>query len=254
MFRRVSVILQNSFREMYRDRFFLILLFGVILLFGLSILLGELSFEEHKRILFDLGISAIHWLNLGLCLFIGGTSLRRELERQTYMTLLASPLSRFELILGKFSGILSVAIISTILLGIGLLYLLKSPELVRNFSVILIGIMFESAILLAISIFTSLIFSPFVALFTTIGIFFMGHWLESLKYFAEKSKDSSYLLFSDLMSWIFPNLYRLNWRSVYVLDTGIPIKIGILSLGHGIAWISLLIFLSSLIFNRKNLI
>ena len=87
MLRRVFVILQNSFREMYRDRFFLILLLGVILLFGLSILLGELSFEEHKRILFDLGISAIHWLNLGLCLFIGGTSLRREFERQTYLDL-----------------------------------------------------------------------------------------------------------------------------------------------------------------------
>jgi len=253
MMYRIFTISLNSFREMYRDRYFLILVLAVITFFCLSLLLGELSFEEHKRILFDLGISSIHWLNLGLCLFIGGTSLRRELERQTYMTLLSSPLSRIEFLLGKLGGIFLVSVLSTFLLGGVLLILLKSPESLRNFSVILLGISFESALLLAISVLMSLILSPFVGLFASFSIFLIGHWLESLKYFADKSKNPLYLQFADIMGWIFPNLYRLNWRSTYVLETGVPVTIGLMSLIHAIAWIGLLIFLSQLIFKRKNL-
>lgn len=253
MMHRILTISLNSFREMYRDRYFLILILAVIVFFGLSLLLGELSFEEHTRILFDLGISAIHWLNLGLCLFIGGTSLRRELERQTYMTLLASPLSRLEFLLGKFGGILLVSVVSTFLLGGGLLFLLKAPGSLQNFSVVLVGIIFEAALLLSISTLMSLILSPFVGLFASFGIFLLGHWLESLKLFADKSKNLAYINFADVMGWLFPNLYRLNWRSTYVLETGVPVGVGMMSLAHAIAWIGLLMFLSHLVFKRKNL-
>jgi ABC-type transport system involved in multi-copper enzyme maturation permease subunit len=254
MVKRVFAIIQNSFREMYRDRFFLILLFGVILFFVISLLLGELSFEEHKKILFDLGISAIHWLNLGLCLFIGGNSLRRELDRQTYMTLLASPLTRIELILGKFGGILAVSIVSTVSLGAGLWILLDSNDSLRNFAAILLGIIVESGVLLALSILLSLLLSPFVAVYSSLSIFLMGHWLESLRHFAERSKNPAYVTFADVMEWLFPNLYRLNWRSVAVLEAGIPANLGLTSLLHALAWMGLFIFLSSVVFKRKNLI
>lgn len=254
MAKRVFAIIQNSFREMYRDRFFLILVFGVILFFILSLLLGELSFEEHKKILFDLGISSIHWLNLGLCLFIGGSSLRRELDRQTYMTLLASPLTRVELICGKFGGIFAVSIVSTVLLGTCLWFLLSSNDSMRNFSAILVGVIAESGILLSLSILLSLLLSPFVAIFASLGIFMMGHWLESLILFALRSKNPAYINFATTAEWLFPNLYRLNWRSLSVLETGIPINVGIASLLHAVAWIGLFIFLSSLVFRRKNLI
>lgn len=253
MMQRILTISLNSFREMYRDRYFLILILAVVVFFGLSLLLGELSFEEHTRILFDLGISSIHWLNLGLCIFIGGTSLRRELERQTYMTLLSSPLSRLEFLLGKFGGILLVSVVSTFLLGGGLLFLLKAPGSLQNFSVVLVGIIFEAALLLSISTLMSLILSPFVGLFASFSIFLLGHWLESLKLFADKSKNLAYINFADAMGWLVPNLYRLNWRSTYVLETGVPVDVGVMSLAHALAWIGLLMFLSHLVFKRKNL-
>lgn len=251
--RRTFVIAKTAFKEIYRDRFFLVLVFGVILLFALSLLLGELSFEEHKKILFDLGLAAIHWLNLGLCLFGGGASIRKELERQTYMTLLATPLSRLELILGKFMGIFAVLITSTLILGGGLLLLLNSLELWRNFLVILLGVLMEAAIVLALSICASLLFSPFVSLFVSIGIFFTGHWLESLHIFAERSKSTLYVNFSEVISWGLPNLYRLNWRSMAILDNGLSVDVGFVSLIHGLAWVCLFLYLANLAFRRKNL-
>lgn len=254
MIQRILTITLNSFKEMYRDRYFLVLIFGVMVFFCLSLLLGQLSFEEHKRILFDLGISSIHWLNLGLCLFIGGTSIRKELERQTYMTLLASPLSRFEFLLGKFFGILFVSMVSTLLLGGGLWVLLNSPDSLRHFIAILAGIMLESAVLLALAILMSLVLSPFVGLFTCFSIFLIGHWLDSLKHFAVQSKNQTYIQFAELLDWIFPNLYRLNWRNSVALETGVPISVGLFGILHALAWVGLLLWLSSTIFKRKNLI
>lgn len=250
---RIFAVALNSFREMYRDRFFVILVVGVIFFFLISFLLGELSFEEHRRILFDVGISAIHWLNLGICLFIGGSSLRRELDRQTYMTLLSSPLSRLELILGKFLGIYSVAVISTFILGMGLFLLVRAIGSHNHFFVIIIGILSEAAILLALSVLFSLVLSPFVGIFASVGVFLTGQWLESLKFFAEQSKNPLYIQFSEMISWLFPNLYRLNWRSPFVLEEGLANNVVAASLLHGWAWVGIFLFLASLTFERKNL-
>jgi ABC-type transport system involved in multi-copper enzyme maturation permease subunit len=227
---------------------------GVIGFFILSILLGEMSFEEHNRILFDLGVSAIHWLNLGVCIFIGGGSLRRELDRQTYMTLLSTPLSRPELLVGKFIGIFSVALFSTILLGGGLFMLLKTWGALSNFIIIIIGILVESSILLMLSLLLSLVVSPFVGIFASLGIYLMGHWLESLKYFASKANSVFYFGFSEFMDWTLPNLYRLNWRSPYVLEAGLGFDIFGASIFHGIGWVVILAVIATVIFNRKNLI
>lgn len=254
MLKRIFTITLNSLREMYRDRFFLILILGVLAFFGISFLLGELSFEEHQRILFDLGISSIHWLSLGLCLFMGSNSLRRELERQTYMTLLASPLRRIEFIVGKYLGLFCVTVISTSFLGLCLFWLLGFSKSGIPFFTILLGINLEAGILLSISLLFSLLFSPFVAIFSSFGIFLMGNWLESLRFFAENSKNPMFINFAKVMVWICPNLFRLNWRSIYVLETGLPSKIIFLSCIHSMGWIGFFLFLTQVSFRRKNLI
>jgi hypothetical protein len=82
----------------------------------------------------------------------------------------------------------------------------------------------------------------------------MGHWLESLRHFAERSKNPTYINFADVIEWLFPNLYRLNWRSLSVLESGIPVNVGMVSLVHAMAWVGLFLFLSSMVFKRKNLI
>ena len=171
MVQRVMALTVNSIREMYRDRFFLLLVLGVLLLFGLSFFLGELTFEEQDRLLFDFGMSAIHWLNLALAIFLGGTSLRRELERQTYMTILASPVSRFEMVFSKFCGLLIVILMSNLILGGGVFYFLNIRQSLFNLASILMGITLEAAILLVSSFLFSLFFSPFVSVFAVIGVF-----------------------------------------------------------------------------------
>jgi ABC-type transport system involved in multi-copper enzyme maturation permease subunit len=238
---------------MYRDRFFLLLVLGVFFLFGLSFFLGELTFEEQDRLLFDFGLSAIHWLNLGLAIFLGGASLRKELERQTYMTILASPVSRFELVFSKFTGLLIVIFFSNLILGGGLFYFLKSSQSLYNLFCIVLGITLEAAILLALSFLFSLFFSPFVSIFSVIGVFLIGNWLESLSFFAQRSNSAIFMGLAEVLSYLVPNLYRLNWRSFHLLEKGLEPKLISLSFLQGTAWIVVLFVFIQMVFKRKQL-
>lgn len=253
MFQRLMALSINSVREMYRDRFFLLLVLGVFFLFGLSFFLGELTFEEQDRLLFDFGLSAIHWLNLGLAIFLGGASLRKELERQTYMTILASPVSRFELVFSKFTGLLIVIFFSNLILGGGLFYFLKSSQSLYNLFCIVLGISLEAAILLALSFLFSLFFSPFVSIFSVIGVFLIGNWLESLSFFAQRSNSPIFIGLAEILSYLAPNLYRFNWRSFYLLEKGLEPNLISLSFLQGTAWIVVLFVFIQMVFKRKQL-
>lgn len=254
MNRRILALTLNSIREMYRDRFFVMLVLAVLLLFGLSFLLGELTFEEQNRLLFDLGITAIHWLNLGLALFLGGSALRKDIERQTYMTILSSPVTRLEFLISKFLGLIIVIIICTTLMGVGLYGLLSVKAGIFNFCLILLGLVLEAGTLLACSFLFGLLFSPFVSVFTVTGIFLIGHWLESLKFFAERSEITEFIRLAEGLTYLLPNLYRLNWRSFYLLENGIPANQVLWSVFHAFAWILVVMVSTHFIFRKKQLL
>lgn len=252
--KRIYVIAKNTFREVYRDRFFMVILLLAIGLFLLSFVLGTLSFAEQLRILFNMGLTAIHIVMLGLAIFMGSFSVSRELERQTFTTVLARPISRSEFIVGKALGVFLVLLLSLVSLGL-LLYLILPgtvPSVV--FSKIIFGILCEGAILLVMAQFFSLLLRPNVAVFGTFSIFLMGHWLEELAYFAKKSESGAYQIFAKSMKVIIPNLQDLNWRSFHLLDEGIKNESLLWALAHTVGWVGILLVLTQMVFKRRNFV
>lgn len=103
---RIFAIALTSFREALRDR----ILFAVLglgaasVLFGLG--LGSLSYADSVRIVVDHGLVTISLLANLIAIFLGANFLYKELELRTLYVLLAKPVSRHELVLGKYLGIL----------------------------------------------------------------------------------------------------------------------------------------------------
>lgn len=103
---RTFAIALTSFREALRDR----ILFAVLglgaasVLFGLG--LGSLSYAESVRIVVDHGLVTISLLANLIAIFLGANFLYKELELRTLYVLLAKPVARHELVLGKYLGIL----------------------------------------------------------------------------------------------------------------------------------------------------
>jgi ABC-type transport system involved in multi-copper enzyme maturation permease subunit len=249
---RIWAIIQNTFRENYRNRFFGVLfLLSVVLLF-LSVLLGELSFEEHQKILFDVGMSGIHMVMLVMTIFMGSFTLHREFEKQTYMTLLASPLRRGEFLLGKILGLWSLILFTLFGLSILLFSLLGNVNPV-NFFMVFYGVVLESLVLLTCSFFFALTLSPVVGLLSGFTVYFIGNWLDDLYFFANRSKSEMYLNFAKTMKMIMPNLQDSNWRYYYLLTENIQTERVILVSIHLSLWALFLFFISDFVFKRKSL-
>ena len=103
---RTFAIALTSFREALRDRvLFAVLGLGAAsVLFGLG--LGSLSYAESVRIVVDHGLVTISLLANLIAIFLGANFLYKELELRTLYVLLAKPVARHELVLGKYLGIL----------------------------------------------------------------------------------------------------------------------------------------------------
>src|SRR5688572_46674 len=104
------VLAKTSFRELVRERVFWLVAGLAIFLLCLSLLLGELSFDERERLLWDFGLAAAEIGALAMALFSGSYLIPREVERQTCLLILAKPVSRFQFLLGKWLG--SAAVIA----------------------------------------------------------------------------------------------------------------------------------------------
>lgn len=107
----------NTSRDIFRQPLFYIIT-GVGSCFTLSSLFFTLfAFGEEIRLMREMGISTITICCLVLVSLSAVNSLSKEMESGTILTLLAKPVSRRSVILGKFFGILIVVVSEFLILG-----------------------------------------------------------------------------------------------------------------------------------------
>ena len=250
----IWVLAKNTYLEIIRDRILYGLLVFALLLIGLSLALGELSFAEQARISANFGFTAIHLSMVALSIFFGITLVAKEMDKKTILTLLARPISRPQILLGKCLGLTLITF--TVVLGlalvlVGIFFFLDVPLTVQ-FGIALIGVVLESLVLLGMTIFFGSFASPMMAVTFSIGLFLIGHWLNDLAFFAAKSKDAGFNFFSDVITAVLPNLEKFNWRSAVIYDEVIGRGEVIAAIGYSVGWFVLFAVLTSWVFRRKD--
>ncbi|KHD89944.1 MAG: ABC transporter [Bdellovibrio sp. ArHS] len=254
---KLWALARTTLREMLRERVFLVVVLIAVALLALSFLLGALSFAEQQKILTDFGFLAIQVAALGVALFSGSYLLAKEIEKQTCLLILSRPVTRDQFILGKLFGVLAL---NTLLIGAlavllwGLLGLWKTPNLWGNYFFICLSLWFESAVVLCLVICFSLLVRPVLALGAGVMVFLLGHWLGDLAFFAEKSKEQAFIYAVEVFHWITPNLYRMNWKSFYFLEQGIPASHVGWMVAHMTGWALILILVTNFFFRRKDIV
>ena len=81
-----------------------LVLFAVLLI-AASYLIGQLTAGQDVKIIKDLGLGATQVFGLFIAVFIGIGLVSKEVERRSIYSLLAKPVRRHELILGKYAGL-----------------------------------------------------------------------------------------------------------------------------------------------------
>ncbi|MDH3727341.1 MAG: hypothetical protein OER77_07400 [Myxococcales bacterium] len=114
---RVYAIALNTYREAVRDR----ILLGVIILaaglLALTLALGELSLDQHMRVVTDLGLASISVFSVVVAIFLGSSLLYKEIERKTLYVILPKPIARYEFLLGKYFGIVMTCAVFIAIMG-----------------------------------------------------------------------------------------------------------------------------------------
>ena len=117
---RLLAVAANTFRVTVRERVLYTLVFFAILMTLSGLLLGQLSIRQDAKIIKDVGLAAMEFFGTLIAVFLGVGLVSKEIERRSLYPLLAKPLSRDELFLGKFAGLAFTLLVNLAVMTAGL--------------------------------------------------------------------------------------------------------------------------------------
>ena len=118
---RTFVILRHTFFDSIVQPIFLLLLAigsAILIVFGM---LPFFTMGEDTIMFKAVGLDVILLVVLIITLFATSKSIYEEIEDRTMLTLMSKPVRRWEVLLGKYAGILAAALIAILILGAVLL-------------------------------------------------------------------------------------------------------------------------------------
>jgi len=215
MLHRILAIARNTFRETVRDKIlYNLILFALVMILS-SIILGHLSLGSEEKIILDLGLSAISVFGMLIAIFIGIGLVHKELEKRTVYALLAKPVHRHELILGKYIGLLFTLLVNVAVMTAGLeLALLYTGRIGLGGHLRVLPAVFLVFLSLALTTALALLFSTFStpalsALFTFF-LWIIGHFGKDLQEFGALTKSPLAGWLCKGLYYILPNLHNFN--------------------------------------------
>src|SRR5512141_2969644 len=115
--KRIVAIARNTFREAVRDRVLYNLVLFVLLLTGAAVFIGELSGGQERKIIVDLGLSAMLLFGVFIAIFVGVGLVYKEIERRTVYSIFSKPVGRGEFLLGKYFGLCLTLLVNVGVMG-----------------------------------------------------------------------------------------------------------------------------------------
>jgi ABC-type transport system involved in multi-copper enzyme maturation permease subunit len=216
---RILAIARNTFRETVRDKvLYNLILFALIMILS-SILLGQLTLGNEDKVILDLGLSSISVFGMLIAIFIGIGLVYKELEKRTVYALLAKPVHRHELIIGKYLGLCFTLLINLSIMTAGLqLTLLYNGRISLGGHLRVLPavyLVFLSLVLItALAIFFSTFSTPALSALFTFFLWIIGHFSRDLQSFGELTKSTA-------AKWIVRGLYYVipNLSNFRIIDT-----------------------------------
>jgi ABC-type transport system involved in multi-copper enzyme maturation permease subunit len=212
---RIGVLALNTYREAVRDKLLYNLLLFAAMMIASSILLAQIQIGKDDRIYRDFGLGSIAFFGALIAIFVGINLVYREISTKTVYTMLSKPVRRWEFLLGKYLGLLTllaveVAIMSLCFLGV---LVWKGSEFSTGLMWAIAMIYLELALVTAVAIFFSTFTSPYLAAMFTVALWIIGHLLADLRAFGRKSDILGLKELLEALYWSLPNLQRLDFKA-----------------------------------------
>jgi ABC-type transport system involved in multi-copper enzyme maturation permease subunit len=254
---RISAIARNAFREAVRDRVLYNLVLFVLLLTAASIFIGELSGGQERKIIVDLGLSAMLLFGMFISIFVGVGLVYKEIERRTIYAVFSKPVGRGEFLVGKYLGLCFTLLVNVLVMGVGvslaLLYVSRGWDpLIPTIWPAMLLIYFELMLLTAIALLFSSFSSPALSALLTFMIFIAGHFSADLKVLGASLSSASARWFFTALYYLLPNL--ANYSFITPAAHGRTPAAGLVfaSALYALVYITVILAAATLIFSRRN--
>lgn len=254
---RIFAIAGNTFREAVRDRVLYNLVLFVLLLTAAAIFIGELSGGQERKIIVDLGLSAMLLFGVFIAIFVGVGLVFKEIEKRTIYAIFSKPVGRSEFLIGKYLGLCVTLLINVVIMGLGvslaLIYVSKGwdPLALKIWPAIML-IYVELMIITAIALLFSSFSSPALSALLTFFVFIIGHFSSDLKSLAASmGSTASRFLFSSLY-YVLPNLANYSYITPAAHGQMPSIQHALAILAYALIYIVVVLSITTLIFRRRN--
>lgn len=254
---RIWAIARNTFREAARDRVLYNLVLFVLLLTTAAIFIGELSGGQEKKVIIDLGLSAMLVFGTFISIFVGVGLVYKEIERRTIYAIFSKPVGRGEFLVGKYFGLCLTLFVNVVVMGLGvslaLIYVSGGWDpLAGKIWPAVALIYFELLVLTSVALLFSSFSSPALSALLTFFIFIIGHFSADLKSLANSmGSTTARWLFSSLY-YLLPNLANYSFITPAAhgqVPDGTSLGLG---LAYAVVYVTVVLAAASLIFRRRN--
>lgn len=255
------------FRESVRDKVLYNLILFAVLLIAASYLIGQLTAGQDVKIIKDLGLAATQIFGLFIAVFIGIGLVSKEVERRSIYGLLAKPVRRHELVLGKYAGLVLTLAVNVSVMAVALYAVLgymswmeteefrqswetsaTDPAMLAAILLIFVQLMLVTAIALFFSTFSS----PILSAVLTFGLFVVGHFNADLRNFERVVDSQAAAWLARGLYYALPNLAPFDVKAQVV--HGNPVSLGYVGVtsAYAAAYIAALLLAAMLIFSRRD--
>lgn len=269
---RILTIARNTFRELIRGRAILAVLAYLILVPALAIPGGYVAVGQERKILVDVGLSLLTLIGILLGAFWGTGLTGGGLDRAALGFLMSKPVDRWQLILGRFGGLMMAQGVATGLMGAILtlnhLALAALPWVEgdgREWNDlpgrtgwllplwVVIGLVYlELLIVTALAMLFRALTSQVLATILTFILTLIGRSAAELLRLAESVTSPLLRGGFRALYFLIPNLASLNYLAEAGYSTEIPLRIIGGNLLYAIFVIGLILVLTIIVFERRE--
>jgi ABC-type transport system involved in multi-copper enzyme maturation permease subunit len=255
--KRIVSIARNTFREAVRDRVLYNLVLFVLLLTGAAVFIGELSGGQERKIIVDLGLSAMLLFGVFIAIFVGVGLVYKEIERRTVYAIFAKPVGRGEFLIGKYLGLCLTLLVNVLVMGAGvtlaLLYVSRGwdPLALSIWPAILL-IYVELMILTGVALLFSCFSSPAMSALLTFFVFIIGHFSADLKSLSNSMGSTAARWLFRSIYYLLPNLANLSFTTAAAHGQTPAAAQAVAAIAYALIYISVILAGATLIFRRRN--
>jgi Cu-processing system permease protein len=262
----MNSIIAVTLKGIFRDR-----VFQGILTAALAFLvipsIATLSMRQVTELSITLSLSLVSFILLLLGVFLGGTSLWKDIERRYTFSVLSLPVTRSGYLLGRFAGIALFLLLAAAVLGGAALLVVSfvssgfPPDRPVAWGALVAAVGFDALkyiLLVAFAVlFSSVSTSFFLPIFGTIAIFLVGGATQQVYDYVHSQAGQTLApqlrQLATLLYYVLPNFsaFDLKVNAIYALPTD---PRGLLfTAGYFVLYSSFVLIASAAIFSRREM-